>query len=164
MIWREVFPLIGPLSGANWESMPERAYVFLDPDGSQGAGVVVVVQAPTGVIYASQVGGYATEERSVEGFAIPLFQSQHLKSLVSFFGRYGENPPSPEASCARWQDRDLQALAEIVGQMPLWHTSRTKDEPAFLEFDRARLPVLTEGWIPVITPYGPGILMRQNGD
>ncbi|WP_084473720.1 DUF6210 family protein [Deinococcus ficus] len=144
--------------------MAERAYVFLDPDGSQGAGVVVVVQAPTGVIYASQVGGGANEERCVEGFAIPLFAPQHLAALVSFFGRYGGNPPSSEASCARWQDRNLQALAEIVGQMPLWHTSRTKDEPAFLEFDRARLPELTEGWIPVITPYGPGILMHQNGD
>ncbi|MDP9766610.1 hypothetical protein QO006_004077 [Deinococcus enclensis] len=97
-------------------------------------------------------------------FAIPLFRSQHLAALEGFFGRYGGNPPSPEASCARWQDRDLQALAEIVGQMPLWHTSRTKDEPAFLEFDRARLPELTEGWIPVITPYGPGILMHQNSD
>lgn len=144
--------------------MPERAYVFFDPDGSQGAGVVVVVQAPTGVIYASQVGGGANEERCVEGFAIPLFHSQHLKSLVSFFGRYGGNPPTLGASSATWNDLDLKALAEVVGQMPLWHTSRTKDEPAFLEFDRARLPELTEGWIPVITPYGPGILMHQNGD
>ena len=62
--------------------MTERAYIFLDPDGSQGAGVVVIVQAPTGVVYASQVAGMQTEERSVEGFAIPNFHPAHLEARV----------------------------------------------------------------------------------
>ncbi|PTA67056.1 hypothetical protein C8263_14880 [Deinococcus arcticus] len=144
--------------------MAERAYVFLDPDGSQGAGAVVVVQAPTGVVYASQVGGYANDERSVEGFAIPLFHPQHLHALEMFFGRYGGNPPYPGTPYEWWQEKDLQVLTEIVRGIPLWHTTREKDEPASLEFDRARLDELTEGWIPVLTSYGPGILTHQNCD
>jgi hypothetical protein len=144
--------------------MDERAYVFLDPDGSQGAGLVVIVQAPTGVVYASQVGGYANEEREVEGFAIPLFNPHHLNVLKLFFGGYSGNPLYPGTSYERWQERDLQALAEIIGRIPLWQTNRDKDEPASLEFDSARLQELTEGWIPILTPYGPGILTHQNCD
>lgn len=144
--------------------MVEQAYVFLDPDGSQGSGVVVVVQAPTGVVYASQVGGSANEERSVEGFAIPLFDTQHLNTLKMFFARYCRNPPGSAAPYESWKERDLQVLADIVRGITLWHTTREKDEPAQLECDWARLEELTEGWIPVLTPYGRGILTHQNCD
>ncbi|UBV42099.1 DUF6210 family protein [Deinococcus taeanensis] len=142
----------------------ELAYIFIDPDGTQGAGVVVVVQAPTGVVYASQVGGNANEERSVEGFAIPLFHPQYLDALEGYFGRYSGNLPYPGTPYEWWKEKDLQVLAEIVGRIPLWHTSRDKDEPAYLQFDGARLEELTEGWVPVVTRYGPGILTHQNCD
>lgn len=144
--------------------MDERAYVFLDPDGSQGAGLVVVVQAPTGVVYASQVGGYDNEEREVEGFAVPLFNPHHLNALELFFSRYSGNSPYLGTPYKGWQERDLQALAEIIGRIPLWQTSRDKDEPAYLEFDSARLEELTEGWVPILTPYGLGILIHSNCD
>jgi len=137
----------------------ELTYVFLDPDGTQGAGVVVVVQAPTGVVYASQVGGHANEERTVEGFAVPLFHPLE-KVLRTVPGA----PPDSAAGHVGWKDADVQALAELVRSIPLWHTGRNADEPACLELDPARLSDLTEGWIPVLTAYGPGILTHQNGD
>ncbi|ULH18261.1 DUF6210 family protein (plasmid) [Deinococcus sp. KNUC1210] len=132
--------------------MSEFAYVFLDPDGTQGAGVVVVVQAPTGVVYASQVGGHENDERSIEGFGIPLFHPQPLERLTLFFGRYLGKPPSRRNASDGRSERDLLELADIVGGIPLWRTSRERDEPAFLKFDRDRLEELTEGWVPVVTP------------
>lgn len=142
--------------------MLEQAYIFLDPDGSQGAGVIVIVQAPTGVVYASQVGGMQNEERSVEGFAIPNFHPAHLEALLNFFARYHGSPPDGRTTL--WPPRHLDELNLILGRIPLWQTSREQDTPASLTLDRTRLQELTEGWIPVNTAYGPGILTHQNCD
>lgn len=140
----------------------KHAYVFLDPDGTQGAGIVVIVQTPTGVVYASQVGGMRNEERAVEGFAIPNFHPSHLEALTAFFDRYHGSPPDG-LECP-WPASHIDELAQIISCVPLWHTSREHDTPAVLTLDRDRLEELTEGWIPVDTAYGPGILTHQNSD
>nr|WP_232337404.1 DUF6210 family protein [Deinococcus arboris] len=140
------------------------AYIFLDPDGAEGSGAAVVVQAPTGVTYASQVGGHANEARSVEGFAVPVFTPQHVQALVRMFGRYHGNPPYPGTPFNGWTEKDLNDLSDIVAQIPLWRTTRASDERAFLAFDRTRLDELTEAWMPVLTAYGPGILIHENCD
>ncbi|MFB9990945.1 DUF6210 family protein [Deinococcus oregonensis] len=144
--------------------MDELAHVFLNPAGNQGTGVVVVIQAPTGVLYAAQVAGHGNEERVVEGFALPIFNADYLQALKRFFGRYNGNLPSHLPPYEWWEGSDLQELAEIVSCIPLWSTSRNEDQPAFLEFDQLRLEELTEGWIPVRTVYGAGILIHQNSD
>ena len=42
------------------------SYVFLDPDGSQEWGLVVIVAAATSVFYAHQCGGHTTALREID--------------------------------------------------------------------------------------------------
>ncbi len=80
------------------------------------------------------------------------------------FGRYHGNPPYPGTPFNWWTEQDLDDLTNIVEKIPLWHTARDGDERAFLAFDRTRMDELTEAWVPVLTAYGPGILIHENCD
>jgi hypothetical protein len=146
-----------------------RAYVFLDPDGTQDFGLLVVVAAPTGVIYAHQCAGLRTEIREQEGFAIPVGGPNAATPLVTFFRpRFRGNPPSRTfGGVSTWTDADVQALEALVDSIPLWRTlpdGEGDSERAFLKLDINKLSDATEGWIPVHTVYGPGILLFKNSD
>lgn len=59
--------------GAMLDGVPVSPYIFLNPDGSQRRfDLNVVVEAPTGVVYAYQCAGHFHEIREVEGFLIPV--------------------------------------------------------------------------------------------
>jgi hypothetical protein len=141
-------------------------YIFLDPDGTQEFGVYVVVLAPTGVMYAHQCAGYLNDLCEAEGFLVPLGGTQAAQKLESFFRRFKGNPPRGHSGSA-WESRDLQELATIVSEIVFWRTVRDgdgTDERLFLEVDYERVADLTEGWIPVKTPYGRGIVLHKNSD
>jgi len=59
--------------------------ILLDPDGTQDFGLFLIVKAETGIRYVHQCAGYATEERSEEGFLIPLGGSLSLNLDESRF-------------------------------------------------------------------------------
>lgn len=148
-------------------------YIFLDPDGTQEFGLLVVVAAGTGVTYAHQCGGLATETRELEGFLVPVGGPAASRRLREFFRRrFRGNPPwlgeGPDAMPgAAWPSADLEELQALVGEIAFWKTSRHgdgEDRQAFLELDTARCSDLTEAWVPVKTVYGPGVLVFENSD
>lgn len=122
-----------------------------------------MVAAPTGVTYAHQCGGVAADLREVEGFAVPLGGTEAAGPLHAFFPCVQEAaPPHGE----RWSEEQIARLRAIIGAIPFWHTNRhgQRDSCGFLALDMTRLDNLTEAWIPVLTPYGPGILVCDNSD
>jgi hypothetical protein len=155
------------------DSDTER-YIFLDPDGTKGVGLVVIVMAPTGVIYGHQCAGLNNEQRTAEGFAVPLGGAAPAQPLLGFFREtFHGNPPAMDESLdarlgAQWSEEALDELATLVGAIPFWKTypesAGREDQRTFLELDRARLSELTEAWIPVTTAYGPGVLIFDNSD
>ena len=47
-------------------------YVVIDPDGSDHSYLGLLVRYATGVSYRQQCGGVACDQRSVEGYYVPL--------------------------------------------------------------------------------------------
>jgi hypothetical protein len=149
-------------------------YIFLDPDGTQALGLIAIVAAATGVTYAHQCGGYATIVRQMEGFAVPVGDATAAHPLRAFFSqRFHGNPPVLEDGADKrtdggWTAADLEQLNRLLEQVAFWKTSPdgggVDDERVFLRLDRSRLQELTEAWIPVSTPYGPGVLVFANSD
>ncbi|HEX8033201.1 MAG TPA: DUF6210 family protein [Ktedonobacterales bacterium] len=158
------------------DNAQEKPYIFLDPDGTQTQefGALVVVAVPTGVIYAHQCAGLATEERELEGFAVPIGGPSAARPLRTFFDQtFHGNPPVPGNTRntmlgPRWTDAQLEELQALVEQIPFWKTyspdSGMEDDRAFLKLDLERLEELTEAWIPVQTAYGRGVLIFANSD
>ena len=141
-------------------------HVFLDPDGTLGGsrgdpgfGLHLLVQAATGVTYAHQCGGAAAEVRAAEGFLVPVGRARQAEPLLDFFAGRGRG---------RTDDRDDAWLAELrrlLAEVRCWRAGPDgRDEPHRLSLDEARAGEVAEGWVPVATPYGPGILLFANGD
>ena len=149
-------------------------YIVLNPDGTQPLGLMVIVAAATGVTYAHQCGGYATMIRQLEGFAVPVGDATAAHPLQAFFSqRFHGNPPVVEGGAGKraddgWTAADLEQFNRLLGQTVFWKTfadgGGVDDERVFLQLDRSRLEELTEAWIPVSTPYGPGVLIFANSD
>jgi hypothetical protein len=149
----------------NPEEIMEKKYVFIDPDGSLKNWLFVIVEAQTGVIYMNQCEGYLTSGREAEGFLIPLNGANDANKLVDFFAKYRGYPSGilSESNCA---EDELDNLSDIVSQIPIWFSQNgsIEDERTFLKLDYERIQELTEAWVPVITPYGKGILIFENCD
>jgi hypothetical protein len=146
--------------------------VFLDPVGAWTPDwLAVVVQAPTGVLYQQQCAGVACEHREVEGYLVPLGALApdpaqggiapgelttvfHTGNGCTHGAKLGRLPADREAR--------LQAL---VASVPFWTINEAgSDVCAPLMLDESRCTELTEAWVPVITPDGPGVLMWSNCD
>jgi hypothetical protein len=141
--------------------MNTNAFVFLNPDGTQDFGLLAIVASTTGIIYAHQCGGYNNELRKLEGFAVPLGIYAENK-LVNFFRKKYRGYPPTEMSVT-----DLEELAHIVSQIPFWKTSEhdsSEDKSKYIELDVNRSHELTEGWLPIRTIYGLGVLLFKNSD
>lgn len=140
-----------------------KLYIFLNPDGTQKDGLYALIESSTGIEYAAQTGGYANEMRSAEGFLIPLGDAKAAQPLIAWFQREfaGHSyPPVPE-----WTQTRIDHLSNLVCQIPCWHTSREgNDRREMLQLDKSRIDECTEAWVPVITPFGPGILLFANCD
>ncbi len=142
----------------------EKVCVTLNPDGFRDFGLLVVVRAPTGVVYRNQCGGYYCLQLTAEGFAVPVGDVEAAKEIVEFFdGEFEGWPPDRGES---WNESNLAELEAIVAKMPCWKCGPKpgRDEEAFLKLDRTRLDEMTEAWIPVVTADGPGILTFENSD
>jgi Family of unknown function (DUF6210) len=138
--------------------------VAIDPDGTQDWGVFVIADSPTGTTYEVQCGGHSTEQRSAEGYLVPVGDAAAARPLQDFFARaFGGNPPP--AGGNRWSDTQLDELAGIVGQLPYWSRSQDgSDQRSLLKLNRERVSELTEAWIPVEMLGGAGILIFKNSD
>jgi Family of unknown function (DUF6210) len=139
------------------------SYVFLNPDGAEDFGLQVIVEHPTGVVYAHQCAGYLTELMAVEGFLIPIGGPDAARRIYGWFWQAFEGTGyAPDG----WTKERIDQLASLVAEIPCWltHADGKRDERRFLELDRGRIGECVEAWIPVATPYGPGILVVENSD
>ena len=143
-----------------------KLHIVLDPDGTQPFGLAVIVRWNTGITYAHQCAGLANDERTIEGFAVPLGSERAAAAFTEFFERYHGWTPGPWLRGVEWKEQDLQELGHLVSTVTLWRTPReyVGTQRAFLELDRDRLDELTEAWVPVRTVYGPGVLVFPNSD
>ena len=143
-------------------------HVFIDPDGSLPPYLGVVIQMPTGVIYGHQCAGVATETRYVEGYWIPVGGLKSVPddgfvdpaALTDVFHSGG--------GCVYdWVGTNLPAeraatLRNLVASIPLRHSTNGGQSPLGLR--AASIEEVAEGWVPVDTFDGPGILMWKNCD
>ena len=138
--------------------------VSLDPDGTNDFGLLLVVQSTDGVRYAHQVAGYACEQRVVQGFVIPLGPPSAADSLVDFFATtFHGNPPL--GGWHEWTAGERDECARLVAQVKVLDERREQHATwASLAVDSSRGIDVTEGWVPVESPYGPAVLLFRNSD
>jgi hypothetical protein len=139
-------------------------YIFLNPDGSFSLGLLLVVGAPTGVVYATQCAGHLNEERSMEGFLVPVGGEREAKQLFDWFWANFRGHCYP--SGVRLSAEQVSELRQMVGEIPCWLTSKDDEgtERGFLELDLSRIDECVEAWIPVLSPLGAGVLTLNNSD
>lgn len=147
-------------------------YVFVDPDGTWPSWMLVVVMAPTGVVYQQQCAGQVCDQRDMEGFLVPIggYKLDADEGLID-----------PDAFTAVFHDGDgcrwgsgynalpaerLAALRQLVAALPYWSFGSRGETTArgALAIDESRLGDLTEAWVPVVTLDGPGVLIWNNCD
>ncbi len=144
--------------------------VTLDPDGSRFHWAGVVVRQATGVVYAHQVGGTRCAHHLAEGFYVPLGGNSvesrdpiDPRALTAVFHR-ADGWCDWTRHGAGMSDEDVARLEAVVASIPCWGPVRTREKPVPLQLDPTRTEERCEGWIPVETPYGPGVLVHWSCD
>ena len=137
--------------------------ILLNPDGSFSLGLLLIVETHSGIVYEQQCGGYATVTKTAEGFLIPVGGATEAQVIYDWFWR------SFKGHCYHgghsWSDDLVNELRGLVATVPCWLGTETNtDELRFLELDMTRISHCIEAWIPVLSPYGPGILTLDNSD
>jgi hypothetical protein len=138
------------------------AKVMIDADGSSADYLFIIVAAPTGVIYQHQCGGTACDQRSQEGFLVQVGEKESPDVIYDWFWeRFHGTGANPTA----WADVLVDELERLVAGVSCWHTdAQDRDSREFLKLDRMRMDECVEAWIPVLSPYGPAILVLNNSD
>lgn len=136
--------------------------VMLNPDGATPLGLLVIVEASTGVVYHHQCGGLATHERAAEGYLVPVGSPRASQAISDWFratfhghGYHG---------VIDWTSERLADLRALVSGIAFWYRVGDEDLRATLRLDETRLAECVEAWIPVQMPLGRGILVLDNSD
>ena len=139
--------------------------VILNPDGDADIGLIVIIEAKTGVIYEQQCAGHATEQRSLEGFLIPVGGTAEAKKIYDWFWDTFKGGCYHAEERKLWDAERVDQLRVLVGEIACWHWSDDgKEERHMLQLDATRTKECVEAWIPVRTPYGLGLLTLANSD
>ncbi|WP_373302495.1 DUF6210 family protein [Streptomyces atratus] len=141
--------------------MPSPRHVFLDPDGAATDRLYVVVTAPIRGVYQQQYGGTACRQGEAEGFLVPVRSPMNsarcgssssstsaVRTRGTAPGRRTSGPP-----CA------ARSGTSSAGSATAWTTS-----PANCSGTRAGWTRRTRHGVPVLTPDGPGMLLRCTSD
>src|SRR5712691_539625 len=84
-------------------------HIFLDPDGTQDLGLLVIVEARTGVTYRQQCAGTYCDQRIMEGFVIPIGGAAETKKSMIGSGPISMATPT-SASCGQRRLQNSSAL------------------------------------------------------
>lgn len=151
--------------------MGDVRFVYLDPDGTLPDWVVIIVRHETGVVYGIQCAGVATEQRFIEGYLVPAGGSKYdIDEGTIGVGPFVEVFHESGACQWSWTGQSLpperQAfLGKLVESIPFWGCALDRDDHKHrIQIDKARIDEVAEGWIPIQTPDGPGVLLFKNCD
>src|SRR4029078_11579986 len=100
-------------------------HVFLNPDGSQDLGLLVIVEATTGVTYSQQCAGHLTEIRLAEGFLIPVAGPSAAIKIYDWFCSTFRGHCYNTAGNNPWTAETVAELEALVGEIRCWHTERS---------------------------------------
>lgn len=139
--------------------MTGQTWVFLDPDGTGEDWSYVVVRADTGVTYEQQCGGGECLLRTVQGYLVPVYQHEVLTELGDLLANEVDTSAAEPVSA-----EVRKQVAELVGEIRFWPSVRDGGDAVALALDEDRIGELTEAWVPVTTPDGPGVLIWPNSD
>ncbi|MEV7891809.1 DUF6210 family protein [Streptomyces sp. NPDC002817] len=96
-----------------------------------------------------------------EGYLLPVFGRDLDDELKQIFVR----------GLKGWGSRGLDWPEELLARLRKavavrLHGSANRDDtwPSTLVLDESRLAEADEAWVPVLTPDGPGFLVRENSD
>jgi hypothetical protein len=144
-----------------WAPPASAASSDRGPNGSI-EGLFVIIAAQTGVTHETQCGGLRCQHPSLEGFLVPCSSKAYdldgniEADLEDFFFRRFRNQGDHGDT---WAPEAVDELEKLINRVAFWPTpAHANNEYLRLELDRSRLADCTEAWIPVLTPYGPGIL------
>ena len=138
--------------------------ILLDSDGTLGInlGVLVLIEAPTGIVYHQQCGGLATLDKKQEGFIIPVGGPDIARPIFEWFESVFKGHCYQGRS--DWTEDRVMQLRALIEALPIWYQNKEESHRTFLQLDEGRMDECCEAWIPVRTPYGPGIVLLANSD
>jgi hypothetical protein len=147
-------------------------HVFLDPDGTIGPFLVVVIRAPTGIVYATQCAGHWCQIRLVEGYLIPLggrkmSDDDARPTSREFTDVFHEGDGCVWGAAHPLPEQRMLQLQAALADVPCWRTQVDvdgRDVRGPLRLDEQRIADIAEGWIPVETLIGAGVLIWDNCD
>lgn len=144
-----------------------KRVVFLDPDGTLAARsdwLVVIVEAPTSVVYESQSSGTAVTLERAEGYLVPLSCTAVDPTGPDVTSAELSGPFHDDRGACRWHvamdgtelsKERLDRLSEAVARVAFWFRGDDgEDRRAPLRLDAARLDEVREAWVPVLLPDG----------
>lgn len=146
-------------------------FVYLDPDGTSPEWLVLVVRHETGIVYGTQCAGVATEQRFIEGYAVPIGGSKYAVDEGNIETGLFRNVFHEKDGCKwAWTGNALPSerfalLRNLVEGVPYWCCRPDGQDRKYpLRIDATRLEQIAEAWIPVQTPHGAGVLLYKNCD
>jgi hypothetical protein len=146
-------------------------YIELDPDGTDSKWIGVIVEHQTGIIYGHQCGGTSNMHYLIEGFYVPVGGAKididdgyiEVQEFTKIF--------HIKKSCSyawpnRLPDDRINNLKQLVSSVPFWDCKYESNESLreALEIDDNKIGQACEGFIPVLTAQGKGVLVWSNCD
>lgn len=109
---------------------------------------LLVIEAPTGVVYSTQAGGTACAHPEAEGFLVPL--------------DYFDTAPLEKVYRDRWDNNVPECDERVTVALAAARDGRL--EPIGLALDVERYAWWGEAWLPIVCTYGRGWLTWPNSD
>lgn len=123
-----------------------RQSEYIQLFGLTGCVGALLFDAPTGVTYTNQVGGYACHHPKIEGYCIPIQIDKRSLDLI-FVSKLG---PFQGHCCNGITKEQAEYLNEYL--------------PARVQIDPNRIERAEEAWLPIVYGGKPGILTWENSD
>jgi len=144
----------------------QKKFIFIDTDGTLDSWIYLLVESKTNIIYSSQCNGTDNEIRYLEGFLVPvggevynvsLNQKINIDKLINIFKK---------KSKTQTNNFDIEELKRNIEQITIWYSEEIdgNDIRDHLMLNLDRLDEVVEAWVPVLTPWGGGVLIWKNSD
>lgn len=144
----------------------QKKYIFIDPDGTFDNWIYLLVENQTNIVYSSQCNGTDNEIRYLEGFLIPIGgdvydvgmnQKIDIDRFVNIFKK---------KSKFQTNNFNIEELKKIIENITIWYSEEIdgNDVRNYLMLNESRINEAVEAWIPVLTPWGDGVLVWKNSD